>query len=114
MIFTVLSAVVVPNVCLAGFGKPASCAEGEMKDGEALAQARALLKQKGYDQGEVDAALAKLGRERIAMLEREAAQAKAGGFLDLLFFILIVALIVWLVIVLIEAPYDYRYRRRYY
>ena len=118
---TVMPALVVlalSGVCLAGLGKPLPVRDSG-KSAEALERAKSILAQKGYDSAQVNAAIEKLGPERVSLLGREVSQEKAGGYVlyfwDFLLFVLFVALIVWLIIYLIDVDrgYYYRPRRRY-
>ncbi len=116
IIVSALAVLALSSMCYAGLGKPLPAQESDGAP-EALKRARTALAQKGYDRTQIDAAIAKLGPERVSLLQQEAAQAKAGGyywyFWDFLIFVLFVALIVWLIIILIDADRGYYYRRRY-
>ena len=115
---SVLTVLALSGVCFAGLGKPLPVQDSG-KSAEALEQVKTILAQKGYNPAQIDAAIEKLGPERVSLLGQEASQTKAGGYVlyfwDFLFFVLFVALIVWLIIFLIDADrgYYYRPRRRY-
>ena len=111
-----LAVLLYTGVCFAGLGGPLP-AKGSAGAGRALERARASLEQKGYESDEIDSAVAKLGPERLALLEQAGPRPGTGGYIlyfwDFLLFVLFVALIVWLIIVLVEAEGGYYYRRRY-
>ena len=107
------------NLCYAGLGKPLARQPvkediQKLKSSEVYGEAVKTLQQKGYNGEQADAALARLGPQHLSALGGESARMQGGGYLDLLLFILLVALIVWLIIVLIEADRGYPYRRYRY
>ncbi len=105
----VLILLLVPAVCLAGLGKPLPAQDKAAGD-KAIEAARSNLQKRGYSQEQVDAAIAKIGPERLSLLDQEVEQTKAGGyFLEFLIFILVVAVVVVIVIYLLEEE-----RRRYH
>ena len=115
ILIALFAVLILADACLAGVGKPLprKTDDKQLKSSEAYARALEKLQEKGYSKEQADAALAKLGPKRLSLLEQDLSQIKGGGFLDLLLFILLVALIVWLILVLIEADRGYYYRRRY-
>jgi hypothetical protein len=122
---TILPAVALlalTGVCFGGLGEPLSSESPEealrtLKSSELYGQAVKSLKEMGFSQKQADVALEKMPREHLNLIASELTGAKAGGyylyFWDLLLFVLFVALIVWLIIVLIEAPRGGYYGRRY-
>lgn len=116
ILLAAVTVAALTNLCYAGLGKPLARQPGndglqKLKSTHAYGEAAEALQQKGYSREQADAALAKLGPQRLSSLGGEANMMQGGGILDLLLFILLVALIVWLIIVLIEA--DRGYYRRY-
>jgi len=116
VLFAVAAVAALANLCYAGLGKPLARQPGKedlqkLKSSPVYGEAVRALQQKGYSSEQADAALARLGTQHLSSLGRESAKMQGGGLLDLLLFILLVALIVWLIIVLIEA--DRGYYRRY-
>jgi hypothetical protein len=122
---TILPAIAVlflAGVCFAGLGEPLAKesdkdALSNLKSSEVYRNALELLKEKGYSQEQADSALAKLPPEQLALLGTELPEPKAGGYyelfwIDFLFFCLFVGLIVWLIMVLIEAETGRYYGRR--
>lgn len=116
IIVSALTLLALSSMCYAGLGKPLPVQESN-GTADALKQARSVLEKKGYEPAQIDAAIAKLGSERISLLGQDAAQVQAGGYVwyfwDFLIFVLFVALIVWLILILIDANRGYYYRRRY-
>lgn len=116
ILLAALTLAALTNVCYAGLGKPLARQPGKedlqkLKSSGAYGEAVKALQQKGYSREQADAALARLGPKRLSSLNLETGKMQGGGLLDLLLFILLVALIVWLIIVLVEA--DRGYYRRY-
>lgn len=115
-IIAVACALLVVFTCVeqarAGLGKPLPRPAdlSKLKAAPAYRQAVKALKGKGFSDEQADAALGKLGPERLAALDKEAAQLEGGGDLVGFFlFVLLVALIIWLIIVVLEDAGRYRY-----
>ena len=95
-----------------GLGKPLARTPDlqKLKTAPAYRQALKALTGKGYSVEQAETALKKLGPERLGALEKEAAQLEGGGDLVGFFlFVLLVALIIWLIIVVLEDAGRYRY-----
>jgi hypothetical protein len=116
ILLAAVTVAALTNLCYGGLGKPLARQPGKedlqkLKSSEVYGKAVEALQQKGYSSEQADAALARLGPQHLSPLGRESAKMQGGGIVDLLLFILLVALIVWLIIVLIEADRRYPYRR---
>jgi hypothetical protein len=95
-----------------GLGKPLPRTPDlqNLKAAPAYRQAVEALAEKGFSEEQAESALRKLGPERLGALEKEAAQLEGGGDLVGFFlFVLLVALIIWLIIVVLEDAGRYRY-----
>jgi hypothetical protein len=95
-----------------GLGKPLPRTPDlqNLKAAPAYRQAVKALTEKGFSEEQAESALRKLGPERLGALEKEAAQLEGGGDLVGFFlFVLLVALIIWLIIVVLEDAGRYRY-----
>jgi len=95
-----------------GLGKPLARTPDlqKLKAAPAYRQALTALTGKGFSEEQAESALRKLGPERVAALDKGVAQLEGGGDLVGFFlFVLLVALIVWLIIVVLEDAGRYRY-----
>lgn len=68
-----------------------------------------ILKSCGYDETEVSKALEEMPDRQLERLIAMVEMPQRGGWLDLLLFVLVVVLIVWLILILVDPYY-----RRYY
>jgi len=103
------------DMAFAGLGKPLP---GESKDealdnlksSDAYKKAIKVLKEKGFSEERAAVALEKLPRSQVELLGAGVSEVRAGGLLDLLLFVLFVALIVYLIILLVDASTYRGYR----
>ena len=119
---TALAVLLATSICYAGLGGPLPKESPEdalqkLKSTDTYGNAIKLLKEKGYSQKQADATLAKLPPEQLELLGKQLPEQQAGGYyeffwIDFLFFCLFVGLIVWLILVLIEAETGRYYGRR--
>jgi len=68
-----------------------------------------ILKSRGYGETEVAKALEEMPERQLDQLLAMVEMPRRGGWLDLLLFVLVVVLIVWLILILVDPYY-----RRYY
>jgi|GEM_PF-3439859 hypothetical protein len=72
-------------------------------------EAERSLKARGINENQTSKALEEMPDGKLKSLLVMAEIPQRGGFLDLLLFILLVALIVWLILILLD-PWYWRYR----
>ena len=103
------------EVVYAGLGEPVSSRSSEealkaMKSLDAYKNALEVLKEQGYSKERAEAALEKLPPGQLELLGSELEGMKAGGdIIGFLLFVLFIALIVYLIIILVEASSYRRY-----